>query len=299
MALRPPVSAISGTSGRRSSSSRVRAIRRALAVEPVKATPATRGSATRAAPTFGPPGSKVQHVGRRPGLQRQTNGCGGDQRRLRRRLGDDRVAGRQRRGDLAEEDGQRKVPRADAGEDAAAAQGQLVELSGRPWQPFRQGGATRLDGVVAAEVDRLAHLAQGVGQGLAGLAHQQRHERGAIPFDQVAQAFEDRRPRAYARQVPLCLGAGGRSNDLVHLLGESPPPRRRARLRRPDSRRPSSQPRLARRPSGDWPATVWRARRASPRAERRRRSRRKGPDPRSCVGSGHRDHWDGRWPGAG
>ncbi|MCY1174031.1 hypothetical protein D9M73_142170 [compost metagenome] len=59
IALIPPVSAISGTIGRVSSSSSERAIFRAVAVEPVKATPAMRGSAVSAAPTSGPPGSRI------------------------------------------------------------------------------------------------------------------------------------------------------------------------------------------------------------------------------------------------
>ena len=123
MALRPPVSAIRGTSGRLSSSSRARAMRRALAVEPVKATPATRGigdERLRRPPA--PPGTRCSTSGGHAGLARQAHGGGGDQRRLRRGLGDHGVAGRQGGGDLAEEDGQREVPRADAGEDAAAGQ---------------------------------------------------------------------------------------------------------------------------------------------------------------------------------
>ena len=57
MALRPPVSAISGTMGRRSSSASVRWMFFAVAVEPVKAMPATRRSATSAWPGSPPPGA--------------------------------------------------------------------------------------------------------------------------------------------------------------------------------------------------------------------------------------------------
>ena len=66
MAFRPPVSAISGTSGRVSSSSRVRAILRAVPVEPVKTTPITRGSAVIAWPISGPPGSRASTPVGRP-----------------------------------------------------------------------------------------------------------------------------------------------------------------------------------------------------------------------------------------
>src|SRR5205085_1253943 len=51
---------ISGTIGRWSSATRVRAIRLAVAVEPVKATPAMRGSPVSASPTSGPPGSRAR-----------------------------------------------------------------------------------------------------------------------------------------------------------------------------------------------------------------------------------------------
>ncbi len=58
IALRPPVSAISGTSGNRDAS--VRAMIAATSVDPVNATPATRASATSAAPTDSPrPGSRA------------------------------------------------------------------------------------------------------------------------------------------------------------------------------------------------------------------------------------------------
>ena len=54
--------------------------------------------------------------------------------RLRRRLGDDAVAGRERGGDLAEEDGEREVPGRDADPDAAPFHPQHVALAGRPGQ---------------------------------------------------------------------------------------------------------------------------------------------------------------------
>jgi hypothetical protein len=66
MAFMPPVSAIRGTMGRVSSSRRVRAIRLAVAVEPVKATPATRRSAMRAAPISAPPGMSCRTSGGTP-----------------------------------------------------------------------------------------------------------------------------------------------------------------------------------------------------------------------------------------
>ena len=59
IALIPPVSAISGTMARVSSSSSDRAILLAVAVDPVNATPMIRASAVSAAPTSGPPGTRT------------------------------------------------------------------------------------------------------------------------------------------------------------------------------------------------------------------------------------------------
>ena len=208
MALTPPVSAISGTRGRLSSSSRARAMRRAVAVEPVKATSITRGSETRALPTSGPPGSRCEHARRNAGLVRQPHGGGGDQRSLRRGLGDHGVARRQAGGDLAEEDGQREVPRRDAGDHPPRGQPQLVGLSRRSRQAHRPGQAARLGRVVAAEIGRLPHLAQGVGQGLAGFSHGERHQvrrgrvragRRAAPAPAPAPRRRDPPRRAEAR----------------------------------------------------------------------------------------------------
>ena len=88
MALRPPVSAISMASGAAVSAS-WRSISLATSVEPVKQTPAMRGSAVSGAPTDGPsPGRSWITSSRNAGLVQQRNGARGDQRRLLGRLGD-------------------------------------------------------------------------------------------------------------------------------------------------------------------------------------------------------------------
>ena len=56
----------------------------------------------------------------------QRDGLGGDQRRLLGGFRDHRVAGGERGGDLAKEDGERKIPRADADENAAAASASML-----------------------------------------------------------------------------------------------------------------------------------------------------------------------------
>src|SRR5207245_4174748 len=96
---------------------------------------------------------------------------------LLRGLGDHRVARGKGGGDLAGEDGERKVPRADAGEDAAAVQLQLVALTGGTRE---QLGLTKmfsgLKGVIPAKVGSFAHLGHRVGVGTAALAHDARDE---------------------------------------------------------------------------------------------------------------------------
>ena len=86
----------------------------------MKTTPAMRGSLVSAAPTVAPsPGSSWIASLRDAGLVHQLDRAAGDQRRLRRGLCEHGVAGDERRRDLAGENGERKVPRRDAGDDAA------------------------------------------------------------------------------------------------------------------------------------------------------------------------------------
>ena len=66
------------------------------------------------------------------GLMQQPHGLARDQRRLFGRFCDHGIAGHQRRRDLAQKDRQRKIPRRDRDEDAAAAQGEHIALAGRP-----------------------------------------------------------------------------------------------------------------------------------------------------------------------
>ena len=92
-----------------------------------------RGSAVSGAPTDGPsPGSSCSTSRRHAGLAHQRDGAAGDQRRLLGRLGDHGIAGHQRRGDLAGEDRQRKVPRRDADDDAARLGARLRPSPPRP-----------------------------------------------------------------------------------------------------------------------------------------------------------------------
>ncbi len=121
-------------------------------------------------------------------LMEELHSFEGNQRRLRCRLGDNGIAGNQGRRDLTEEDGEREVPRRDAGKDAAAAPGETVELTGRAGHDF---GFTELlaglNRIVAAEVDSLADFGHAVIQRLAGLERQKREQPVAILFEKVGE----------------------------------------------------------------------------------------------------------------
>jgi hypothetical protein len=163
IAFCPPVSAISGMIGPSRSAS-VRLMARAVSVEPVKATPAISGCAVSAAPTC----RRRARAGRRPRnarLVHQLDRERADQRRLLGRLGDRGIARGERGGDRADEDREREIPRADAGEHAAAVEAELVLLAGRSRERHRGGElAPRFGRVIAQEIDRLAHFEHRVGK---------------------------------------------------------------------------------------------------------------------------------------
>ena len=116
-------------------------------------------------------GDEGQKVRVQTGLAIEAHGLGGDQGGLFGGLGDDGIAGGEGGGDLAGEDGQGEIPRADAGEDAAAVQEQLVDLADGTFQLGRAAEvAFGQHGVVAAEVGGLANFRHAVVQGLARLA---------------------------------------------------------------------------------------------------------------------------------
>ena len=90
-----------------------------------------------------------------------------------------RIAHGERRRHLSGEDRERKVPRADADKDPARL-ARILVLE-----------ALGLVGVIAQEVDRLAHLGDAVGQGLAGLAGRDRGEFGHVLLVEIGHAAQD------------------------------------------------------------------------------------------------------------
>ena len=104
------------------------------------------------------------------------DGFGGNERGFGRGLGEDRIARGEGGCDLAGEDGEREVPRADA-DDRAERLG------------VRPEGAD-LHRVVAQEIDRFAHFGEGVCGALASLADEECDERDAGGFHRIGSAFE-------------------------------------------------------------------------------------------------------------
>ncbi len=165
-------------------------------------------------------GDQGQQVRVQTGLVIEAHGFGGDQRRLLGGLGHDGVAGGERSGDLAGEDGQREVPRADGGEDAAAVQDQFIGLAGRALQGLAAAEvALGQLGVVAAEVGGFAHLGDAVVQRLARFTRQQGDQAVQIGFQSVGHGAQDGGAARAAQAVPGDLGLGGGVDGGVDVLG--------------------------------------------------------------------------------
>jgi hypothetical protein len=164
----------------------------------------------------------------------QPDRFGGDQRRLLGGLGEHRIARGQCRRDLAGEDGEREVPGADADKGAAAAQLQLIDLADRPVEHGR--GVELLLGevrIVAAEVDRLAHLGDAVVErSCRPHAPDSATSRSMSAFQRGAHGAQDLAAREAAPCVPGGLGSGGRDRQR----GRCPPESSMTRCRAPAQR---------------------------------------------------------------
>ena len=137
---------------------------RAVSIEPVNATPASRASGSTAPAIVGPsPGRNCSARCGRPASNSSATTRAADERRLLGRLGKDRVAGRERRGDLPRKNRDREIPRTDADEYAAALEPQCIALARRAGQQHRRRErAARFVRVVPQKVDGLADLGERV-----------------------------------------------------------------------------------------------------------------------------------------
>ena len=165
----------------------------------------------------------------------------GDLGRLRGRLGDDAIAGGERRRDLAEEDGEREIPGRDADPGAAALHAKHVALAGRAGQLPRLEMGARLGGVITAEIDGLAHLGERIGNRLLRLLDRDPHQHVAIALEQIGERLEAGRTLLDAIFRPVFEPAHGARDQLS---------RRRARLGREGQRRRHRLQRRAPAPAG-------------------------------------------------
>ena len=141
---------------------------------------------------------KLEHFARHAGLVQKRHRARGNEGRFLGRFGEHRVARGERRGDLAGEYGERKVPGRDTGE--GAARGGFV-LPG-------------FGGVIAQEIGGLAQLAHRIGERLARLARQKRMDGAEIGLIEIGGVLKHR-GALFHRRLPGARGADRR----LHLIG--------------------------------------------------------------------------------
>ena len=106
---------------------------------------------------------------------KQIGGHGGNEGGLFRRFGDDGVACGKGCGDLAREDGEGKIPRADAGEGAMR---RIFE------------GRCAI-GVIAQKINGFTQFTDGIGQGFSGFAREAGEDGAGVGFKQVGGFLQD------------------------------------------------------------------------------------------------------------
>ena len=170
------------------------------------------------------PVQQLQRIRGNAASVQQLHGLQGDGGRLLGRLGQHAVASRQRRGHLAGKNRQWKIPGADAGPSATAGEPQFVGLPRHsqrdPVLPARQHGRRhdpfRFAGVIAQEVDCLAHFRHRVAPGLERFLDQQRAQARQLMFHGVGGATQDGRTLADWNAIP----AAGRRDRAVHRAAD-------------------------------------------------------------------------------
>ena len=186
-------------------------IRSPTGVEPVKAIFRPPGCRTSAAPVAEPP--PVTTLNTPVGQTALGQQLGEAQRRQRRRpgrLGDDGVAGHQRRRQLVAQQRRGEVPRHDRADHAERpAQHDPVDARievGR----VRAAQGLRQPHVVHQRVDRLGYLDPRVAQRLALLARQQRDQLVEVLLDVMRRPAEELAALAHRQRRPLAerLGRG-------------------------------------------------------------------------------------------
>ncbi len=151
---------------------------------------------------------QLQHVGGNAGGMDQVHGQLRDQRRFLGRLGDHRIARRQRCRNLAGENGQRKIPRRNAHH--------------RPQRPMSIVGKAFFDllAVIAQEIDGFSHFGNSVSRALARLAHGQRHKKLHPRFHGFRGPVQHGRPFGWRHPRPgRCYLVRPHHDRTDHVLG--------------------------------------------------------------------------------
>src|SRR5258708_31699021 len=139
-----------------------------------------------------------------------------DQRRLFGGFGDDTIAGHQGGGDLPGKNRQRKIPRRNRYEHAAAAQRQYVALARRPRHGFaRAEQLFAFGGVVAAEIGRLADFRKRIIERLAAFALQQRDDMRMPLLQHISSPFQDSSAYLGGVSPPSAYSLAPAAADLV------------------------------------------------------------------------------------
>ena len=149
---------------------------------------------------------QLHHASRHACLQQNAHRLRGDQRRLFRRFRQHAVACRQRGGDLAGENRQREVPRADADDRAERTMGFIIEI------------ALHQACVVVKEIDRFSHFGDGIAEGFARFAHQNADKRLHLAFHHHRGALQNGGALLRRRGEPDRPGVDGSRQRLRHFL---------------------------------------------------------------------------------
>ena len=188
--------------------------------EPVKLILSTPGCVTRCSDTSRPAGHHREHALGQPALLEDLGQPEGVERRLGRRLVDDRAAGGERRRQLGRGDEERHVPRRDRPDHADRLLGHEHLGVQQAVAHLVEGVRARQVGVVVEDHRRRQHLAQ-VGEGdrrahlprddLGHVAHLRRDLRGGLAQDLAPLG------RRHARPGPAVEGGPRRGDRLVDV----------------------------------------------------------------------------------
>ena len=183
-------------------------------------------------------GDDVEHASGQARARGQLRGGQGRQRRELRGLDDHGAARRQRRGHLARDHGQRKVPGRDGRAHANGLAHDQQALAGRGRGGHFAAGAPGLLGKPLHEAGAVGHLAQRLGQRLALLGGHDAGQVLLVLHEQLKPAQQRRVPRFARERAPGGPGRFGGGNGLAHLRGRhirhvgQMPPRGRVRDRK-------------------------------------------------------------------